>query len=219
MTGRVLITGADGFVGRHLASFLARESGVEVLGLDLRPPRKDPPWDRCEYGECDILDRARRRMLDFCNPYTWFKAGFGMRGRVVHNDQLEIRVVLLQDAVGGPRQQVSPVVCTEDDAYLWCSHKIIHASHLPRRSHSYTNGNGHVASPRHCLHVLMMPVFYQPVGKLKRSYATSPARDPRDSARARHRPFKGERSVIATSASCYEGDAGKRMRSIPSRIV
>ncbi len=58
MTARVLITGADGFVGRHLASFLAREDDVKVLGLDLRPGRDEPPWDRCEYGECDILDRG-----------------------------------------------------------------------------------------------------------------------------------------------------------------
>jgi GDP-4-dehydro-6-deoxy-D-mannose reductase len=56
MTPRVLITGADGFVGRYLAAYLADE-GVEVLGLDLRPAAGRPPWDRCQYGECDILDR------------------------------------------------------------------------------------------------------------------------------------------------------------------
>lgn len=58
MTERVLITGADGFVGRCLAAYLAEQGGVEVLGLDLRPARGAPPWDRCLYGECDILDRA-----------------------------------------------------------------------------------------------------------------------------------------------------------------
>jgi GDP-4-dehydro-6-deoxy-D-mannose reductase len=57
MTERVLITGADGFVGRYLASFLADEGGVEVLGLDMRPPRDGGPWDRCGYRECDLLDR------------------------------------------------------------------------------------------------------------------------------------------------------------------
>lgn len=57
MTAKVLITGADGFVGRHLAAFLALEEGAEVLGLDLRPPRGDIPWDRCEFGVCDVLDR------------------------------------------------------------------------------------------------------------------------------------------------------------------
>lgn len=57
MTERVLITGADGFVGRYLASFLVEEDGIEVMGLDLRPPRSGGPWERCAYGECDILDR------------------------------------------------------------------------------------------------------------------------------------------------------------------
>jgi GDP-4-dehydro-6-deoxy-D-mannose reductase len=54
---KVLITGADGFVGRHLAAFLEGEEEVVVLGLDLHPPRSAGPWDRCEYGICDMLDR------------------------------------------------------------------------------------------------------------------------------------------------------------------
>lgn len=57
MTARVLITGADGFVGRYLASFLAAESGTEVLGIDVRPARDGGPWDRCGFGVCDLLDR------------------------------------------------------------------------------------------------------------------------------------------------------------------
>lgn len=56
MSDRVLITGADGFVGKHLASFLLEE-GVEVMGLDMRPALQPEPWDRCRYGVCDILDR------------------------------------------------------------------------------------------------------------------------------------------------------------------
>ena len=56
LSSKVLITGADGFVGRHLATFLTGE-GVEVLGLDQRPARSNTPWDRCEFGVCDILDR------------------------------------------------------------------------------------------------------------------------------------------------------------------
>jgi GDP-4-dehydro-6-deoxy-D-mannose reductase len=57
MTARVLITGADGFVGRYMASFLVEKVSATVLGLDLHPARNAAPWDRCEYGECDILDR------------------------------------------------------------------------------------------------------------------------------------------------------------------
>jgi len=57
MTARVLITGADGFVGRHLAAFLLEQEGIEVLGLDLQPPRAAAPWDKCGLEVCDILDR------------------------------------------------------------------------------------------------------------------------------------------------------------------
>lgn len=57
MSDKVLITGADGFVGRHLAAFLSEEIGADVLGLDLRPPRDAGPWEKCEFGVCDILDR------------------------------------------------------------------------------------------------------------------------------------------------------------------
>ncbi|MEW6553617.1 MAG: GDP-mannose 4,6-dehydratase [Actinomycetota bacterium] len=57
MTARVLITGADGFVGRYLASFLSGEDGTEVLGIDMRPPRGGAPWDRCAFEVCDLLDR------------------------------------------------------------------------------------------------------------------------------------------------------------------
>jgi GDP-4-dehydro-6-deoxy-D-mannose reductase len=57
MNEKVLITGADGFVGRHLASFLTDKEGAEVMGLDLEPPRFPEPWDRCEYRACDVQDR------------------------------------------------------------------------------------------------------------------------------------------------------------------
>jgi GDP-4-dehydro-6-deoxy-D-mannose reductase len=56
---KVLITGADGFVGRHLAAFLTGEEDVDILGLDLRPPRSADPWDRCGFDVCDVLDRER----------------------------------------------------------------------------------------------------------------------------------------------------------------
>jgi len=55
---KVLITGADGFVGRHLAAFLVEQARAEVLGLDLGKPRHADPWERCDFGVCDILDRA-----------------------------------------------------------------------------------------------------------------------------------------------------------------
>lgn len=56
MSERVLITGADGFVGRHLASYLAEGEGAEVMGIDVRPPRSTGPWNGCGFEICDILD-------------------------------------------------------------------------------------------------------------------------------------------------------------------
>lgn len=55
MAERALITGAEGFVGGHLAALL-NEQGVEVLGLGLRSPR-DAVWADCRFEVCDVLDR------------------------------------------------------------------------------------------------------------------------------------------------------------------
>jgi GDP-4-dehydro-6-deoxy-D-mannose reductase len=73
---RVLITGADGFVGRHLAHYLAQEEGAEVLGLGLHPSMGDGPWDGCKYQVCDIMDAAslRRIVLDFRPDYIFHLA-------------------------------------------------------------------------------------------------------------------------------------------------
>jgi GDP-4-dehydro-6-deoxy-D-mannose reductase len=76
VTERVLITGADGFVGRYLAAYLLQEAGAEVLGLDMRPPRRADPWDRCGFGVCDILDRELvfSQVADFQPDYVFHLA-------------------------------------------------------------------------------------------------------------------------------------------------
>lgn len=76
MNKKVLITGADGFVGRHLASFMADKEGAEVLGLDLNPPKFPQPWDRCEYGVCDVQDRDKvfSHVEDFRPDYVFHLA-------------------------------------------------------------------------------------------------------------------------------------------------
>ena len=45
-------------MGRHLAAFLVEQARAEVLGLDLGKPRHAEPWERCDFGVCDILDRS-----------------------------------------------------------------------------------------------------------------------------------------------------------------
>ena len=76
---RVLITGADGFVGGHLASFLREEVGAEVLGLGLRPSvevKKENAWAESEYRACDVRDAGelRRQVLDFRPDYVFHLA-------------------------------------------------------------------------------------------------------------------------------------------------
>lgn len=52
MTGRALIIGAAGFVGRHLATYLAEE-GVEIFGMDLPDVPQPGGWPGCWYA-CDV---------------------------------------------------------------------------------------------------------------------------------------------------------------------
>ncbi len=73
---RVLITGADGFVGSHLARYLVENTGAEILGLGLRESLEGDPWDRCDYRKCDILDEGKLReiLLDFRPQYIFHLA-------------------------------------------------------------------------------------------------------------------------------------------------
>lgn len=66
VTDRVLVTGADGFVGRHLVDRLADE-GREVVATDLR--EEPPAWfadavgDTVEYRSGDLTDESFREAL------------------------------------------------------------------------------------------------------------------------------------------------------------
>lgn len=66
MTKRALITGAAGFVGRHLGRYLG-EQGIDVHGLDLpgvsRPLDSSVAWHSCDITQAaqvaDVVDRVR----------------------------------------------------------------------------------------------------------------------------------------------------------------
>lgn len=72
----------------ELAVLLSEYMKIEFLDFKRLYPERFYPGktEEDDLYPVDITSGniARRRMLDFCNPYTWFKAGFGMSGRVVH---------------------------------------------------------------------------------------------------------------------------------------
>ncbi len=98
MTPRVLITGADGFVGRHLASYLLKDVGAEVKGMDLRAPRPGGPWERCAFEVCDILDgRAVLELVESFRPaYVFHLAAQSSVRRSWEDPDLTYRI-----AIGG----------------------------------------------------------------------------------------------------------------------
>lgn len=56
---KYLVTGASGFIGRHLADFLVAK-GHEVTGLDIRPPEFSPSW---RFTQGSVLDPSLLAIL------------------------------------------------------------------------------------------------------------------------------------------------------------
>ena len=66
MLRRVLITGVDGFTGRHLAASLADDPEIIVLGTGRRTATTAPVAD---YRRCDITDAtAVRELIEWAEP-------------------------------------------------------------------------------------------------------------------------------------------------------
>lgn len=76
MTVRVLVTGADGFVGFHLSRYLLQDVKAEVLGLGLRPAAPGSPWMQGDYRVCDVRDGEALGALvvDFAPDYVFHLA-------------------------------------------------------------------------------------------------------------------------------------------------
>lgn len=67
---RVLITGASGFVGRHLASYLDKSGEFDIVGIS---SQKRPPIDGGRLLVCDLRDAdLTRRTLEHYRPEVIF---------------------------------------------------------------------------------------------------------------------------------------------------
>ena len=61
---RVLVTGADGFLGRSVVQALGRRAATTVVALDLRPVPQERRAAGVHYACMDVRDRALGRMLE-----------------------------------------------------------------------------------------------------------------------------------------------------------
>lgn len=70
-----LITGAEGFIGSHLATFL-QAKGWKVIGSYLRKPSSSPTLANLHFTKCDLRDRKRvARLLTEYEPTHIFHLG------------------------------------------------------------------------------------------------------------------------------------------------
>jgi GDP-4-dehydro-6-deoxy-D-mannose reductase len=112
---KALITGAGGFIGRHLAEYVAVREGLDVLGLDLEAPRPGAPWDMCEFGECDIMDREMvfSYVARFQPDYIFHLAAQSSVRRSWDDPQLTYNI-----ALGGQANVCEAVLATGKDTVV-----------------------------------------------------------------------------------------------------
>ncbi len=96
---RILITGADGFVGGHLISYLVRQKPVadlHILGLGLAPELPEGLRDACSYSCCDIrdADAVHAQVRDFAPDYVFHLAAQSSVARSWEDRELTYEIAL-----------------------------------------------------------------------------------------------------------------------------
>ncbi len=95
---RILITGADGFVGGHLTEYLAdvQAGEIEILGLGLAPALAESLAGLCSYCCCDIRDgeAVSAQVAGFAPDYVFHLAAQSSVARSWEDRELTYEIAL-----------------------------------------------------------------------------------------------------------------------------
>ena len=146
MSGRVLVTGAAGFIGSHLVERLLDE-GRELVGIDCLTDYYDPARKRRHLAAAlgrpgfrflaeDLLDADLDRLLDGCDLVFHEAAQAGVRASWGSDYAIYLRCNLaatqrLLEAMKG-REQTRLIYASSSSVYGWTGELPMRESSLPR---------------------------------------------------------------------------------------
>ena len=128
---RVLVTGADGFIGDHVIPSL-RERDYEVHAVILNEQAPGPVKKGCRYHQCDLLDHRRvEQLLAAVKPTHLLHLAWYTEHNKYWESPLNVRWVqaslglYLAFAENGGERAVTAGTCAEYDwSYGYCSEEV-----------------------------------------------------------------------------------------------
>lgn len=132
---RILITGADGFIGRHLTSLLLEDKNNRVTGISRNNKSTQNPrmqWVKCDLtNENQVLGLLKGGMFDTCFHFAWDGSNGVLRGN--YNTQLQnvimtVRLAELLEQSGCRRMIIAGTI--SEKAALHNAERGIKASRL-----------------------------------------------------------------------------------------
>ncbi len=146
---RILITGADGFVGGHLVSFLVGmepQEDLRILGLGLAAGLAGPVSERCSYACCDIRDAeaVHTRVREFQPDYVFHLAAQSSVARSWEDRELTYEIALRgQDGLLAALTELVRDGTADPVAVVACSAE----EYGPVAPHELPIGEGHSLNP------------------------------------------------------------------------